>query len=278
MDSSNLIFILAPIYALLIGAEFIISFYNKRVKYEAGETFHNIVIGIGYVATTLIGPLLFTPIFLLVEPYKLFDIGVSVYSILGCYFFAEFIAYWWHVASHKLRFLWVMHCVHHSATNINLSLNFRQSWLTELLGMQLLFLPIVFIGFPIEVLFGVFIWFQLFQILSHTEIIRSLGWFDLLFNSPSSHRVHHAINDKYFNRNYGFTTMIFDHIFGTFQREDQKDTLVYGVLNPPEKRTVWSLQFSELTEMFRDVFGISRTKSGAKALLEWPNWRRKQEP
>ncbi len=143
----------------------------------------------------------------------------------------ELCYYAFHRISHQYRWFWATHVVHHTPRHFYLSGAYRLGWTGPLTGGFVFFMPLVAIGFqPISV-FTVLGLNLLYQFWLHTELVGSLGGFDRIFNSPSNHRVHHATQTVYLDKNFGGVLMLFDHLFGTYQAEKRDDPIkVYGVL------------------------------------------------
>jgi alkylglycerol monooxygenase len=137
--------------------------------------------------------------------------------------------YWQHRAGHEVAVFWAAHVVHHQSQHYNLSTALRQSSSTVFLSW-IFYLPLAILGVSPK-LFAILVAVDLlYQFWVHTEYVGKLGWFDRIFCSPSNHRVHHAINDQYLDRNYGGILMVWDHCFGTFQEETHP--CVYGTRSP----------------------------------------------
>lgn len=149
----------------------------------------------------------------------------------GLYFLAtEFVHYWTHRLSHRVRWMWATHAVHHSSEDLNLAAAFRNGWTDLLSGTWLPWLGLIFIGFnPLAVAFlgGMM---RIYGFFLHTEAGPRLRRLGFVLNTPSHHRVHHAVNPEYIDCNFGGTLIIFDRLFGTFAegREDARPR--YGVL------------------------------------------------
>ncbi len=139
----------------------------------------------------------------------------------------DFCYYWFHRCSHEVAVFWAGHTVHHQSQHYNLSTALRQSSAGALTSW-VFYLPMALLGVP-PVVFGIVALVDLlYQYWVHTEHIGRLGWFDRWFCSPSNHRVHHAVNDKYVDRNYGGIWVVWDRMFGSFQEEDSREPCVYG--------------------------------------------------
>lgn len=163
---------------------------------------------------------------------------------------ADFTYYWMHRIEHEHRILWGNHSVHHSSEDYNLTTSFRLS-IVEPMIEWIFLIPMILIGFsPFQAIVGLILVAQ-FQTWIHTERIGKLGWLDWIFNTPSVHRVHHGSNKKYLDKNYGGITMIWDHIFGTYQREEEK--VIYGLTKPIKTNNPIKINFIEYKNIWEDV-------------------------
>lgn len=145
--------------------------------------------------------------------------------------FYDLCYYWFHREGHLVATMWASHVVHHSSEDYNLSTALRQSS-TSFLFAWMFYVPMAIAGVPPEMFVVVSLIDLLYQFWIHTQQIGSLGWFDWVFASPSNHRVHHAVNDRYVDKNYGGMLMVWDHLFGTFEPEDAAEPPVYGTRAP----------------------------------------------
>lgn len=139
----------------------------------------------------------------------------------------DFCYYWLHRMGHEVGILWAAHAVHHQSQHYNLSTALRQTSSGALLGW-LFYLPMALAGVPPLVFVVVGLVDLLYQFWVHTEQVGRLGWFDRWFCSPSNHRVHHAVNDDYLDKNYGGILILWDRWFGTFREEDPRQPCIYG--------------------------------------------------
>jgi sterol desaturase/sphingolipid hydroxylase (fatty acid hydroxylase superfamily) len=206
--------------------------------------------GMHQVADIIAG-LLIAKIYLHFFGWRLFDIEMTLFTFGLLLIAQDFCYYWFHRASHRIRWMWAAHVVHHSSENMNFSTAFRQSLMYPLAGMWLFWLPLVVIGFdPNWVVFAVLLNLGL-QFFVHTQAIKSLGPLELIFNTPSHHRVHHGRNPQYIDKNYAGVLIIWDKMFGTF--EPEIETVVYGITKPVNSFNPIVVTFSEWREMWRDV-------------------------
>ena len=169
--------------------------------------------------------------FIFAYRHRLFDISPTDPLALPALFLgSEFLYYWQHRASHRIRWMWATHAVHHSATRLNLTAAIRLGWTGNISGNFLFFLPLALLGFhpaAIVAMLGINL---LYQFFIHTELAPRLGPLEWVLNTPRHHRVHHASNATCLDKNYGGILIIFDRLFGTFAEPPQAEPLRYGLV------------------------------------------------
>ena len=187
----------------------------------------------------------------------------------------DFLYYWLHRFDHQIRLFWAVHVTHHSAEHLNFAVGFRSS-VFEPLYRFIYFLPLALLGFrPLDIVF-MYSATQIWGTFVHTEMIGKLGWLEYFLVTPSHHRVHHASNAKYLDKNMGMFLIIWDKIFGTFQAElpaEKYEPIRYGLTTNIEKPNAVNLVFSEWQAIIKDL----RRKDLAFAqklsyLLKAPGW------
>jgi sterol desaturase/sphingolipid hydroxylase (fatty acid hydroxylase superfamily) len=187
-----------------------------------GRLFINRVVGFGIAGT----------VFALVARVRIATIPMDRwYSWLALLLALEFFYYWMHRADHRVQWLWATHAVHHSTNAYNLSAAYRLGWTSGLSGGALFFTPLVFIGFPVQAVLGAAALNLLYQFWLHTELIPRLGPLEWFLNTPRHHRVHHARNPEYIDKNFGGVLIVFDRLFGTFATEVSDAPLEYGLVH-----------------------------------------------
>jgi sterol desaturase/sphingolipid hydroxylase (fatty acid hydroxylase superfamily) len=241
----------APAMFFFVLIEYIISRVQHRNYYEKKETIGSIAVGIGNVIIgASIKLLLF---YLLIWVYNLISwrMQLNWWTFLPCYIIFDFCSYWAHRISHHQRFWWATHIAHHSGEHYNLTVSFRLSWVQYI--KVIFFLPVSFLGFHPIIIFVTNQIAVLFQFWVHTEYIRTIHpAIEYIFATPSNHRVHHGSQEKYINKNYGATFIIWDRMFGTYQPEEEQ--VIYGITaNIENKANPLHINFHEYVEMFRDV-------------------------
>jgi sterol desaturase/sphingolipid hydroxylase (fatty acid hydroxylase superfamily) len=183
---------------------------------------------------------------------------------------ADFTYYWMHRIEHEHRILWASHSVHHSSEDYNLTVGFRLSVVEGFFEWAFL-IPMILIGFnPFQAIVGLVLVAQ-YQHWVHTERVTKLGWLDEVFNTPSVHRVHHGSNRQYLDKNYGGILMIWDKLFGTFEREDEK--VVYGLTRNIHTNNPIKITFVEFGHIWQDVKKCRTMKDKLRIIFGGLSWR-----
>jgi sterol desaturase/sphingolipid hydroxylase (fatty acid hydroxylase superfamily) len=181
----------------------------------------------------------------------------------------DFCYYWFHRLSHEVRFLWAAHVNHHSSRRYNLSTALRQSWTTPFTSF-LFWTPLPLLGFDPAMILTVQTVSLLYQFWIHTEAIGNLGVFERFMNTPSHHRVHHATNVRYLDRNHGGFFIVWDRLFGTFEAEDEAP--VYGLTKNIETYAPTEIAFHEWKALAHDVRNAATWREKLGYLLMPPGW------
>ena len=207
-----------------------------------------------YVVSVFVTVSIATPLTVLAYTYRLGDIPLSTPAAIAALFVGqEFCYYWFHRASHRVRWFWATHAVHHSPNELNLSASFRFGITGPLNGTRLFFVPLIWLGFPPTAVFLTLTLNLLYQFWLHTTWIPKLGWFEYVFNTPSHHRVHHASNPEYLDANYGGVLIVFDRLFGTYVGERDDLPCRYGLVKPLKSNNPLYIAFHEWIALGRDV-------------------------
>lgn len=218
-----------PFFILAILIEFVYARATGRYTYRLNDTLSSLTMG---TVSRLMGliRLGFTAVLFewLIADHALWQIPThSIAAWIGAFVLYDLCYYFAHRYGHEWRILWAAHVAHHQSEEFNLSTALRQTstgWLTAVF-----YLPLYFIGFPAEMLIAVGSLNLIYQFWVHTEHIKRLGVFDYIFVTPSNHRVHHAKNPCYIDRNYGGVFILWDRLFGTFEDERTNEPCVYGI-------------------------------------------------
>jgi sterol desaturase/sphingolipid hydroxylase (fatty acid hydroxylase superfamily) len=239
--------------------------------HDVSETAASIGVAIGDIVSRLVtGGLAAIPFFYLYQ-HRLFDIPLgSVWSVVALFLGVEFCYYWFHRASHRIRWLWATHAVHHSATHFNLSAAIRLGWTGQLTGAFVFFLPLAWIGFhPLAIALTIFIGL-IYQFFLHTSVPVHLGPLEWVLNTPAHHRVHHASNEGCLDRNYGSTLIIWDRLFGTFASAPQGERLRFGLKGRVAGNNPVAIALGEWGYLLRDVRAAKGVAAKVKVLAGAP--------
>jgi len=255
---------MAPVFLGFIAWE---AWYwkDRRPVYSLKDTISNAALALMQQAADALAWLLVIGLFWWLYQYRLFHLPASWWTILTLFVAQDFFYYVFHRASHRIRWMWASHVTHHSSERLNLSTAFRQSLTYPISGMWVFWLPLAWIGFSprdIVVVVALNLGFQFFV---HTEAVHRLGWLEYVFNTPSHHRVHHARNPKYIDRNYAGVLIIWDKLFGSFTAEDPAVPCEYGLVTPIHSHNPLVLTFHEWISMFRD---FARKQSPGSRLMQ----------
>ena len=240
--------------------------------YRFPETLTNITTGASYKIADGLAIALFIQLFYdwMYERGLQWDPELSVVSIIALILFIDLYMYAAHYAMHKFRWFWNAHVTHHSSDHMNLSTALRQNFTYALSGTWILWwIPAAFVGFDKTWTLIAIEANLVYQFFLHTEQVKSLGWAEKIFNTPSHHRVHHGSNPKQIDKNFGGIFIIWDKLFGTFQAEETAGEIVYGVKRMPEKpNNPWHAQVYDWQNMFRDL----KTYKDPRILWKHPDW------
>ncbi len=228
MQFPNLIHYAIPFFVVLILVEIAISAYLKTKAYEIKDAFTSIAMGLGNVGLNIVGKVLVLGAYVFVHQFAIFNLHYVWWVWILAFFAEDFTYYLYHRNAHNIRYFWASHVIHHSSQRYNLSTALRQTWTGIFSGSFVFWLWLPLIGFePIMILFLQSI-SLLYQFWIHTEVVKKLPkWFEFIFNTPSHHRVHHASDLKYLDKNHAGVLIIWDRLFGTFKAEEEKPT--YGL-------------------------------------------------
>lgn len=250
MDLPNIIVYAAPVMISLVLLEWIISYYKKKDYYDSKDTLAATAIGLGNVAISAALKIVTFVIVLFFYNLVSWSIPFVWWAYILCFIWIDFWRYWAHRIAHENRFWWATHVTHHSSEKYNWSVSFRLGWTQHI--KLIFFIPVALAGFHPVIFFVCHQIAVLYQFWIHTEYIRKLPKpIEFIFTTPSHHRVHHARNDKYLDKNYGSTFIIWDRLFGTFQGEEEAAD--YGITKPIKSYNPVYLVFHEWMDIVKDI-------------------------
>ncbi len=263
-----------PIYAIVIPLEILLSNFKHRKVYTWKETLINFYLnaintGIDLLLRFLVGLSILVFLYQYHLPIHWNPIAYWILLLLG-----EDLLFWIeHYVDHSCRLFWAVHVTHHSSPEYNLSTGFRSSVLMPVYK-YLYFIPLVLLNFrPLDAIFMYSIT-QVYGILVHTQAIKKLpSWIEYIFVTPSHHRVHHASNIPYLDRNMGMVFIIWDRMFGTFTEEMPDEVPHYGITKPIEKpHHPIHIVTHEWLEIAKDLKKSKSLKNKLNYLFRPPGW------
>lgn len=250
-----LILLSTPLYIVIIGAEILLSNYSHKKIYSWKDSARNL-----YLMLLNSGvDILFRAIYIVILDYFYdrhlisFNNAILYWTLL--LLLEDFLYYWLHRFDHEIRLFWAVHVTHHSSEHMNFTVGFRSSVFQPLYRF-VYFIPLALLGFrPLDILF-LYSATQIWGILVHTELIKKMGWLENILVTPSHHRVHHASNPLYLDRNMGMFLIVWDKLFGTFQPELPEHAyqpIRYGLTSPIERETPLNIVFHEWKAIWHDL-------------------------
>lgn len=248
-----------PFFILLLGIEILYGHVVKDQKHSVLDTVSSISSGLTNIIKDSLGIVLVLVSYpFLLKLLAITHIEVTWVTWVVGFIAIDFAGYWNHRLSHKVNFFWNQHVIHHSSESFNLACALRQS-ISNLLGyFPFLLIPAALLGVPNKVI-AILAPIQLFaQFWYHTQHIGKMGWLEYIIVTPSQHRVHHAINPEYIDKNLGQVFCVWDRLFGTFQEELPDVVPQYGILKPAKTWNPIRINFQHLWRLMMDA---RRTKS-----------------
>ncbi|HEX5312978.1 sterol desaturase family protein [Aquabacterium sp.] len=263
---------LTPLFVLVVALEW--WRFRKTRIYDWRDSLASMNLGGAYMLVDVLWVVaVILPAMDWVYAHRLTTIEVTPLSFVALYLGVEFCYYWFHRASHRIRWFWAAHVVHHASEHMNFTTAMRQSWLYSFAGNWLFYVPMAWIGFdPRWVLFALSANLA-YQFFIHTQWVDRLpAWVEGVFNTPSHHRAHHGRNPQYIDHNYGGTLIVFDRLFGTFVEEDAP--VEYGIVRQVHSHNVLWLTVHEWVDMIRDVLQPGPLATRLKHIWAPPEWTR----
>jgi alkylglycerol monooxygenase len=271
MDPSA-IHLAIPVFFLLIGVELVVARLLERDVYRLSDSVNDLSCGVlQQVVEVFLKTALFAGYASLFASHRLFEIpATSAWAWTACFVGVDFLYYWFHRWSHEVGAGWAAHVVHHQSEEYNLTVALRQGAFQPAFSW-VFYLPLALVGFPPVMFLAVSSFNTLYQFWIHTRLIGRLGPLEWVLNTPSHHRVHHARNPKYIDRNHGGTLIVWDRLFGTFGQE--RDEPIYGITKPLASwNPVWA-NLHQWSEMWDVAKRAGRPLDKARVLWKRPGWR-----
>lgn len=267
-----LIKISLPIYILVIGFEFFYSHFKNKGLYSVKGTLANTYLTLSNMALDVLvrGVCLYVLYFF--YQYKFFSLAAWPVLYWFTLFIAEdFMYYWLHRVDHYCRFFWAVHVTHHNSEEFNLTVGFRSSVFQPLYRF-VYFIPLALFGFDAMDIMFAYAATQIYGILVHTQTIHKLGFLEYIIVTPSHHRVHHASNIKYLDKNMGMFLIVWDKLFGTFQAEDKNVPVKYGLTTNIQSNNPFTVIFHEWRNIIKDLKKRTSLKNKFMYVFGPPGW------
>ncbi len=244
----------APIFIVAVAWEWwAVKTGRANGAYETKDAISSLTMGLGNVAINTLTAMTFTWMMSLAWPYRFFELEVTWWSGLLCFVLYDFIYYWKHRLAHRARWWWMEHITHHSSRHYNFTTALRQPWFGPFTGLTLLGVPLSLLGFHPALVIMIGGLNLIYQFWVHTETVNKLPrWIEAVFNTPSHHRVHHAINPRYLDTNFGGVFIIFDKWFGTFEPEREDEPPTYGIVKQLGSYNPLTIAYHEVIALIKD--------------------------
>ncbi|WP_316803280.1 sterol desaturase family protein [Pedobacter nototheniae] len=259
-----------PVFFILIGIEVAYNFYKKLNYYRLNDSIANLSQGIGQQLT---GIFMKTALFFgykyIFEHWRFFDLPKTIWIWIILFIGVDFFYYWFHRMSHQINALWAAHIVHHQSEEYNLTVALRQSWFQGWFSW-VFYLPLALIGFDPLMFLTLSSFNTLYQFWIHTRAIKNMGFLEYILNTPSHHRVHHGSNPKYIDKNHAGTLIIWDRLFGTFQKEEE--AVYYGITKPLASwNPIWA-NLHYWDDLVKTAKKSPKIKDKIKVFIMPPGW------
>jgi sterol desaturase/sphingolipid hydroxylase (fatty acid hydroxylase superfamily) len=262
-----------PGFVTLVVAEMFVARMRNRQRFCPKDTLTSLALGLGSTVAGLLTAGFVYAIAMWLYQFRIFTIGFAWYWFVLAFVLDDFAYYVFHRTAHRVRWFWASHVIHHSSQHYNLTTALRQTW-TGFISLGFLFrLPLFLIGFHPVMIFFVAALNLIYQFWIHTEVIgRMPRWFEAVMNTPSHHRVHHATNARYLDRNYAGVFIVWDRWLGTFEGERDEDKPRYGIVKDLGSFNLLWAAFHEWVGIARDVWTAPDWKSRIGYMWMPPGW------
>ena len=262
-----------PVFLVFIVIEILVRRQQHLPDYQAGDAWASLGMGVGSAIINLGTKTLAFLAMVWLYNYRLFDIGAHWWSWVLLFFCEDFTFYLHHRSCHEIRLFWAAHVSHHSSQQYNLAIALRQSW-GELFHKYFWWMWLPFLGFhPLMVITAMTI-SLIYQFFLHTEVVKRFPKpIEFIFNTPSHHRVHHASNVRYLDRNHAGILIIWDRLFGTFEAEKtEEEAVIYGITTNIATNNPFKIATHEYAAMLRDVAHAPGLKAKLGYVFGPPGW------
>ncbi|KEO72076.1 sterol desaturase family protein [Anditalea andensis] len=263
-----------PIFLFLIAVEHFFEWRMGRKVSRGLDSVSSISSGVTNVVKDVLGlSLAIISYDWLLGHMALMSIEATWITYIVAFIVIDFKGYWKHRWEHEINFLWNRHVIHHSSEEFNLSCGLRQTVSGVVDYFFFLLLPAALLGVPVEVIAIVAPIHLFLQFWYHTRLIGKLGWLEKVIVTPSHHRVHHAVNEEYMDKNLGQIFIIWDKLFGTFQEEKPDIKIVYGITRPAKTWNPIKINYQHIFLLWKDAYHTKSWKDKLKIWFMKTGWR-----
>jgi sterol desaturase/sphingolipid hydroxylase (fatty acid hydroxylase superfamily) len=267
----NIYAIATPFVIVLIALEVLFCLKKKNGYYEFQDSVASLGTAIINQCVNVAVAVIWYPVLGWLSANGLFQIEANVWTGIALFLGVDFLFYWFHRFGHRTNLGWAAHMPHHSTEELNYAVALRAS-VTQRFFSFFFYAPLAFVGFDAEWVIAVVAFHLVLQLLPHTRVVPKLpAWIDSWMNTPSHHRVHHARNERYLDKNYGGFLIIWDKLFGTFEPETEECS--YGVTNPPNTWDPTFINFQVWREVVRDAWEAPRFLDKLRIWFMPTGWR-----
>lgn len=270
----DLIYLFVPIFLLACIIEFYYAKQNSLELHQKEDSKASLWMMFYVVIVDIVPKFLgFVAIYLLAEISPLRDVvGRQWWAWAALFLLDDFIYYWFHRLNHSVRIFWAGHVSHHSAIKMNYVTALRQG-VGERIPKYLFWLPLPLLGFDALMVFSMMSLNLFYQFWTHTELIHRMPkFYEAIFNTASHHRVHHASNIRYLDRNHAGVLILWDRLFGSFAQEQDDEPPVYGLTENLERNNPLYVATHEYAAIWRDVRRATRWSDKLKYIFYAPGW------
>jgi alkylglycerol monooxygenase len=275
MEQYGKILVIAmPLFLLLIIIEKIYGFFKGEDNVPLMDALASISSGITNAVKDVLGlSITFISYEWMVNTIAIFHLQANIFSYIIAFIVIDFYGYWNHRWAHKINFFWNKHVIHHSSEEFNLACALRQSISSFVSLFGFLLIPAAIVGVPAKVM-AIVLPIQLFlQFWYHTRHIKKLGFLEKILVTPSHHRVHHALNPEYMDKNLSQIFIVWDKLFGTFQKELDTVPPVYGITRPAQTWNPIRINFQHLWLLCKDAWRSNGWKDTCMIWFKPTGWR-----
>lgn len=268
---SLLMIITTPLYVFVIGLEILLSYFHHKHLYSVKGILQNVYLSVLNASLDLLFRGIYVGILVWAWQYRITEVSNPWAYWILLLLLEDFAFYWLHRIDHFCRLFWAVHVTHHSSEEFNLTVGFRSSVFQPLYRF-VYFVPIALLGFRAEDIVFMYSATQIWGIMVHTQYVKKLGFLEWFMVTPSHHRVHHASNVRYLDRNMGMCLIIWDRLFGTYAEEVPEDPVRYGLTTNITDQSPVNLVFHEWKKLAFDLRKPITLSQKLHYLFSPPGW------